>query len=309
MPPIAASSGRPLPVILDTDLGDDIDDTWALAMLLRSPELDPRLIVTAFRNTRARAQIVAKLLHIAGRADIPIGVGVPTADTPLPPQAPWAADYDLASYPGPVHADGVGALIDAIMNAPEPITLIAIGPLTNVAAALAREPRIAERCARFIGMHGSLRRGYDGSPQPVAEWNVVSAPQACQQVFAAPWEITITPLDTCGLVRLRGDRYQAVRRCADPLIQALMENYAVWAAHHGQSEAVAERSSVLFDTVAVYLALAEDLVEIETLGVRVTDDGYTRIDEAARRVRCATAWRDLSAFEDLLVQRLTSRCV
>ncbi len=117
MPPIAASSGRPLPVILDTDLGDDIDDTWALAMLLRSPELDPRLIITAFRNTRARAQIVAKLLHIAGRADIPIGVGVPTADTPLPPQAPWAADYDLASYPGPVHADGVGALRSATKSA------------------------------------------------------------------------------------------------------------------------------------------------------------------------------------------------
>lgn len=309
MPPVTASSDRPLPVILDTDLGDDIDDTWALAMLLRSPELDPRLIVTTFRDTQARAQIVGKLLQIAGRADIPIGVGIPTADAPLPPQAPWAADYDLASYPGPVHADGVGALIDAIMNAPEPITLIAIGPLTNIAAALAREPRIAERCARFIGMHGSLRRGYDGGPQPVAEWNVVSALQACQRVFAAPWEITITPLDTCGLVRLRGEKYQAVRRCSDPLIQALMENYAVWADHHGQREAVAERSSVLFDTVAIYLALAEDWVEMETLGVRVTDDGYTRIDEAARRVRCATAWRDLSAFEDSLVQRLTSRCL
>jgi hypothetical protein len=64
-------------------------------------------------------------------------------------------------------------------------------------------------------------------------------------------------------------------------------------------------SSTLFDTVAVYLAMSTELAKMEKLGIRVTDDGYTRIDESAKVVNCATEWKDLGAFEDLLVDRLT----
>ena len=64
-------------------------------------------------------------------------------------------------------------------------------------------------------------------------------------------------------------------------------------------------TSTLFDTVAVYLAFSEELLEMETLGLRVTDDGYTLVDENAKAIRCATGWKDLAAFEDLLVERLT----
>ncbi len=86
----------------------------------------------------------------------------------------------------------------------------------------------------------------------------------------------------------------------------MTENYRVWARSIGPRAPDPEReSSTLFDTVAIYLAMAEELLEIEELGIRITEDGYTRIDPGARRVRCATAWRDLHAFEDLLVHRLT----
>jgi hypothetical protein len=67
------------------------------------------------------------------------------------------------------------------------------------------------------------------------------------------------------------------------------------------------RSSVLFDTVAVYLAFAEDLLEIESLNIKVKDTGYTVIDESGQSIRCATGWKNLDAFEDLLVERLISR--
>jgi inosine-uridine nucleoside N-ribohydrolase len=294
----------PIPIILDTDIGDDIDDTWALAMLLKSPELDVRLITTATRDTTTRARIVAKMLEVAGRTDIPIGIGVPTKPVAMP-QADWVAGYDLARYPGTIHTNGVGALIDTIMNSPQPITLVCIGPLPNIAAALAREPRIAER-ARFVGMHGSVRRGYNGTPPISAEWNVVSFPRECQQVFTAGWDMTITPVDTCGLVTLQGEKYRAVRDCPDPVVQALMENYRAWCAHGDRGDLHRERSSVLFDTVAIYLAFSEELLSLETLGIQVTDDGYTLINERARPVRCATQWKDLPAFEDFLVQRLTA---
>ena len=68
-----------------------------------------------------------------------------------------------------------------------------------------------------------------------------------------------------------------------------------------------EKSSTLFDTVAVYLAFSEELLEMEEMGLRVTDDGYTLPDENAKPVRCAMRWRDLSAFEGLVVQRLTGQ--
>ncbi len=290
---------RRIPVILDTDIGGDIDDTWALAMMLRSPELDIRMVSTATGDTTYRAKIAARMLEIGGRTDIPIAVGLPLAPLPTP-QAPWVAGYDLGSYRGPVLQDGVGALVEAIMGSPEPVTIVAIGPLPNIGAALEREPRIASR-ARLVGMHGSIRLGYDGAPRISAEYNVAADPGACRKVFGAPWDVTITPLDTCGLVVLEGARYRAVRDSRDPLARAVIENYRLWSRDKAVAE---ERSSVLFDTVAVYLAFSEELLAMERLGIRVTDEGYTVIDDGARPVRCATAWKDLAAFEDLLVRRL-----
>ena len=292
-----------IPVILDTDIGGDIDDTWALAMLLKSPELDLKLVVTDTGDTVCRARIVAKMLEAAGRTDVPVGVGIREGSGTLR-QAPWVEGYELADYPGTVIEDGVGALIDTIMASPEPITLIAIGPVPNIGAALAREPRIADN-ARFVGMHGSVRLGYDGSPEISAEYNVMADADACRAAFAAPWSVTITPLDTCGLVRLTGENYARVRDSEDPVIRALLENYRVWVSDVGWTAVDANtRSSTLFDTVAVYLAFAEDLLEVESLGLTVTDDGYTRMDDSAKPIRCATAWRDLPAFEALLAERL-----
>jgi inosine-uridine nucleoside N-ribohydrolase len=198
-------------------------------------------------------------------------------------------------------------MIDTIMRSKEPVTLIAIGPLPNVAAALEREPKIAQR-ARFIGMHGSVRVGYGGSTNVAAEWNVKAAPQACRQVFTAPWEMTITPLDTCGLVMVEGERYRRLVAAQDPVPRAIIENYRLWAAHRKLEGNPAEsRSTTLFDTVAVYLAVSHDLCRMESLGLRVTDTGFTVIDPQARQVRAATAWKDLDAFRDWLVDRLLAK--
>jgi hypothetical protein len=71
-----SSRREKMPVIFDTDIGDDIDDTWALAMLLQSPELDIKLITTAVGNTSSKAKIVTRFLETVGRSDIPVGIGV-----------------------------------------------------------------------------------------------------------------------------------------------------------------------------------------------------------------------------------------
>ncbi len=290
---------QPIPVILDTDIGSDIDDAWALAMLLRSPELDLRLATSATRDTAVRAKIIAKLLELAGRTDVQVGIGVQQVPQKMRHES-WARDYDLASYGGKVHADGVAAMIDVIMGSPTPVTLISIGPLPNVAEALRREPRIAGK-ANFVGMHGSVFYGYEHSAERAKEWNVVGDVKASRQVFAAPWRsITITPLDTCGIVRLRGDKYSRVRASARPLARAVIENYDIWLAGRPDEGA----SSVLYDTVAVYLSFARDLLEMRTMKIAVTDDGYTIPDDKGAQMDVAIEWKDMAAFEDLLAARL-----
>ena len=302
-----ASPTARIPVILDTDIGDDIDDTWALGLVLKSPELDLKLVVTDYGNARYRAKIVARFLERAGRTDVPVGIGLKPEDKPGK-QTEWVKDYDLKSYPGKVHEDGVGALIHVIMTSPQPVTLICIGPMPNIEEALKREPKIAEK-ARFVGMHGSVRKGYGGGAKVSAEWNVRAAPKACQAVFAAPWPKTITPLDTCGLVHVTGAKFAALRDSKDPVAAAIMENYTVWAEASKRKELSEGKSSTLYDTVAVYLAFAQELAKMEDITLAVTDDGFTRPDPAGHAVRVATEWKDMGAFEDLLVKRLTGPTV
>jgi inosine-uridine nucleoside N-ribohydrolase len=302
----ANSTKGTIPVIVDTDIGDDIDDTWALLMLLRMQQFDLRLAVGDYGNAVYRARLLAKLLDLTGRSDVPIGVGIRRADN-RGNQSDWLGDYRLADYPGIVHEDGVQALIDAIHSSPEPVTLLCLGPVPNIAEALRRDPTIAEH-ARIVGMYGSINTGYSGEANPAAEWNVRLDPKSLQALFAAPWDITITPLDTCGLVHLKGDNYRQIYESNDPWLKALVENYKVWlpnAPHMNPNTDPSRVSSTLFDTVAVYLAAEQDLVEMMDLPLRVTDEGYTIIDEAQGRVvHCATAWRNLASFEKKLTDIL-----
>ena len=158
-------------------------------------------------------------------------------------------------------------------------------------------------------MYGSIHRGYGDAPEPAAEWNVRANVEAARSVLSAPWADAIsTPLDTCGLVQLKGERYARVRDSKDPLLQALMENFRVWCPRtewcRNDPEQVKVKSSTLFDTVAVYLAEERDLVDVETLGVRVTEDGMTVPDAAAPALGWATGWTNLERFEELLTDRL-----
>jgi len=314
----SAAQSRKIPVIFDTDIGGDIDDTWALIMLLQSPEFDIKLVTTAVGDTPEKAKIVAKILEIAGRTDIPVGIGIRQNKSGHRQRA-WVKDYKLSSYPGTVYQDGVQAIIDTIMKSPKPITLAAVGPLPNIGAALKREPRIAKK-AKFVGMHGSIRKGYGGSSKVSAEYNVRADAKSVQRVFAAPWDVTITPLDTCGIVYLKGRKYQKVLKNDSPLTNALIENYRAWYkqgilnSQKDLSDAEVNKkvnqkcnssSTTLFDTVGIYLGMSTKLVKMEKLPITVTDDGYTRIDNKAKVINCATEWKDLGAFEDLLVDRLT----
>ena len=301
-----------IPVIIDTDVGTDVDDMWALAFALRCPELDIRLITTCTGNVEYRAALVAKLLEVAGRTDIPIGLGL-SLDAAPEPQKAWIEDYQLDFYPGVVLKDGVGAICDTVNQSENPVTLIAIGPLPNIAAALQRAPSIIEN-SKFIGMHGSLRIGYLGAPKPMKEYNVKQHALSCKSVFEAGWEKEITPLDTCGNIILTGDNFQRVRNSADDLVRAVIENHLIWYEAVASSPVVGPfikkmdpqiQSSILYDCVAIYMAFSSDGLVYEKLPITITEDGKTLIDDDGSVVNCATSWSDIEAFYSFLSARLT----
>jgi inosine-uridine nucleoside N-ribohydrolase len=297
---------RKIPVILDTDLGSDIDDSWAIAYMLRCPELDVKLITTATGDTTYRAKLCARLLSAAKRTDVPIGIGIPLGAVKESLFA-YANELDLAKYPGKVCRDGVQEMIETIMRSKDKVTLISIAPTPNIARALYVEPRIASR-ARFVGMHGSVRKGYNGrAGRADEEYNVVSYAYDAARVFEAAWDMKITPVDTCGVVRLRGENFKKVLRSKDPLMQEVMKSYQLWAKGKEWVKDSKKMSSVLFDTVAIYLAFSDRWLNMERLGIR-TQWGFTMEDPNARKMNVATEWKPsgLEAFEEHLVKRLAA---
>jgi inosine-uridine nucleoside N-ribohydrolase len=295
-----------------TDIGTDIDDSWALALALRSPELELRLVLTDPADTQYRALVAAKFLEKAGRADVPVGIGDNTGPKgdDAKTLTPWVAGYDLGKYPGKVYQDGIAALIDIVEKSSRPVTIIGIGPVHSLALALERAPDIASKC-RFVGMYGSFDVGYGGGPIS-AETNVRVNPAGLRAVLKAPWrDILLTPLDTCGLVGLQGERYHAIWcATADPMLRTLIESYCIFAPRQTwmNCDFFTTRSTTLFDCVAVYLAYSEKRVEVETISFDVTDDGFTRrAPNGPYRARVAIRWTDRDGFEGHLADRLLGR--
>lgn len=297
---------RKIPVILDTDIGGDIDDTWALGMLLKCPELDVKLIVSDTGDTEYRAKICAKMLERAGRSDIPVGIGIrQTSDGPRERQINWIKDYELEQYSGEVFENGIERIIDVINRAPSPVTLICIGPVPNIAEALRRSPEIAKK-TDFVGMFGSIKKQHLGKPGAIAEFNVIKDIAASQAIFRAPWKsMTITPLDTCGVVQLKENLYRKISESKDPVVRDIMENYRIWLKALGNNENETA-STILFDTVAVHLAYSKDFLKMEKMGIRITDSGFSVVDEKARQINVAIEWTDLDAYHEYLVNRLLS---
>lgn len=296
----------PRPLILDTDIGSDIDDTFALIMALNAPELDLRLVSTASGDTAYRAELTAAILTAAGREDIPVAVGL-AQEWPAShrTQAGWLARQAGRPPAVKIHADGVDVLIRTIRTAPAPVTLLCIGPLTNIGAALAKAPDIAPRC-RFMGMMGSIDKGYEGRPGTVAEYNIVTDPAAARAVFAAPWHsAAITPLDSCGVPLFGGERLRRLLASPLPRARILAENILSWNEHKTWPAGYSlEESLTPFDAVAVYMTYAGEHLAFEDLRLSISDQGLLRRDPAGSPFRVAMGWRDEAAYMEHFTERL-----
>ncbi|HXA60498.1 MAG TPA: nucleoside hydrolase [Streptosporangiaceae bacterium] len=189
-----------IPVIIDTDPG--LDDALALLLALGSPELDLIGVTTVAGNT-SLANTTAnalRILELAGRTDVPVAAG---AARGLIREAPRTAEYvhgsdGLGGLPlpppstRPVDAHAVDFMAERLLASPEPVTIIGIGPLTNIALLVATHPEAAARIGRLVVM-GGVARG--GNSTPTSEFNVWTDPEAAYRVFAAGLPLTMVGLD------------------------------------------------------------------------------------------------------------------
>jgi purine nucleosidase len=297
-PQSASAPKAPAPqlVILDTDIGDDIDDAFALALLLHSPEVKLLGITTAFGDTELRARLVDRYLQAVGRSDLPVHAGVRTVANNQFTQAAYARQA-----PQRPHGDVVAWLLNAIRAHPGQITLIAIGPLFNVQAAIARDPATFRKLKRVVIMGGSINRGYDGgSPSanapPSAEWNIRCDPAGARALFNSGVPVFIMPLDSTQ-IRLTPPELGSIFSHGSPLTDQLTLLYHQW------TGADTWRMPTLYDPVAVTYAIRPVICPAQPMRIVVDDHGFTRPAPGAPNVQVCLK-SDQKAFVEFLLQRI-----
>lgn len=272
-----AAGEPPLPgrqkILIDTDIGDDIDDAFALALALSSQrELELVGITTAWGPTGKRARIVSKLLHVAGQEQIPVHAGVKTRDA-TPDQYPWAADFDDT---GKVGGDGPGFILDQLGRSPGTITLVCIGPLTNIGAALDRDAAGFRKVKKVVMMGGSVAYsyndlGYTRPTGPVPEYNIYSDVAAARKLFASGVPIVMAGLDVTNMLKLDEVKRELLFRDPSPLTEALALLYHQWG----------QRTPTLFDVMTIGLLLDPTLCRTEPLHLQIENNGLTRVVSGA----------------------------
>lgn len=289
-------AAAPAPVLFDTDIGTDIDDAYALAQIVRSPELKLLGVTTVSGDAVARARLAAKLLAVAGQPDVPVYAGTATA-TQYMAQCDWAKGF---TSPALHESGGVAFLRDQINAHPGEITLIAVGELTNVAALLASEPGISKKIKAIALMGGSVRRGYAPGAKPEPEWNIKSAAKAAQVVFTAGVSLLIAPLDSTADLKVTPEMRVRIFSQGRPLNDALAALNSIWR-HTNTWNAT---DPTLFDNLAVALVATPGVAPLTATHLVVDPDGLTReVAGAAPNAQVALT-ADRAAFLEYFLRRM-----
>jgi purine nucleosidase len=272
----------PSKVIFDTDIGDDIDDAYALGLLLQSPEVKVLGVTTAFQNTHLRARLAARFLESAGRKDVPVYEGPKTSGKSHFTQTKWAEGLPDRTFP-----DAIEFVLETIRGNPGQITLVAVAPLTNVGALIARDPNIFRKLKRVVLMGGSIARGYGNKPEPEVEWNILNDVAAAKALFGSGVPLYVMPLDSTELPLDVARQAQLFGKNTG-MTNALEELTAEW------SVATHQKSPLLFDAVAAAYAVKPEICPTTAMRIEVDDKGFTRrVDGAANANVCLDSKTDL----------------
>ena len=276
-------------ILIDCDLGDDIDDAFAVALILIRPEFEVLGLVMDYGNTPRRAQIACRMLYEIGREDIPVVMGRKTKDH-YSPQFYWGEGFSRVK---PIETDAVDFIIQNLKKYPKEIILFTVGPVPNMKDVLDEDPEVLNLAKHIYSMFGSFYMGYGRDPVPDAEWNVRCDVDASRAFVSSGAPITYVPLDITSFIELNeANRLRLLMR-QSPLTNALCGLYALWD----------QETPVLYDVVAIGMALWPDLFSTRPAHIKVIDGGYTVIDESQK----PNSHVGMSINEDEFIKRIMDR--
>jgi purine nucleosidase len=259
-------------IVIDTDPG--IDDALAILLALAAPEIDLAALTVTFGNCALPDAVRNALgvLALGGGADIPVAAG---AAGPLlrpvltAPETHGASGLGYARLPAttaqPVAEHGVDLLIREILAAPGKVTLVAIGPLTTVALALRKEPRMAQAVQQVIIMGGALQA--PGNVTPLAEFNIYADPHAAAIVLHSGMPITLLPWDITRDILLTQAAVDALQALPGPLPQFIADATRFYIDFHREHFGLAGCS--INDPAALALVFAPHLARLQPVYVDV----------------------------------------
>ncbi len=300
----------PVSVILDTDIGTDVDDCLALALLVSSPELQLQAVTCVYGDTTLRSRMVLKLLQLRGLPDIPVVAG---ATKPLISKRPiyWEGHegqglIENAADLQPTAGFAPDFLVEQVMSRPGQIHIIAIGPLTNIALAIQKEPRFAANLAHLTIM-GGVVRSIDRLDLPLAEHNIVCDPEAAKIVFESGAPITLVPLDLTTQVEVTEAGLKQIQTAGSPFQLAVADQLARYPRFQklGRTNlhdplavgVVIDPTFVSLQKVVVQTATSNDPVPAQTLMRPPTTTEVASIQLATRV--------DIARFESFFIDRVS----
>jgi purine nucleosidase len=278
-------------ILIDTDPG--IDDALAILLALASPEIQIEGITTVHGNCSVDQATVNALsiLELAGAGNISVAKGFPI---PLVQPSLLAAEthgdsgLGYARLPKPRDRPEVrhasDFLIEKIMSNPGEITLLAIGPLTNIAFAIRKEPRLVEAVKEVIVMGGSIR--YPGNASPLAEYNVFVDPHAAHLVYHSEMPITLVPLDVTYQCVLTAEDVRKLRKNPTPVSRFIDDSTRFYMEFHDEYQKIA--GCAINDPLALALTFAPDLCDYQELNVDVDISGGVSMGKTFADLRGAT---------------------
>jgi inosine-uridine nucleoside N-ribohydrolase len=292
-PTLGAAPPLRTPVLFDTDIGTEIDDAFALALLLASPEVDLRGVTAVGKDTQTRALLLCRFLTMTGRRHTSVAAG---AD-PQPPR-PLGSQYQYYYHPDvlfnrttrPQKESAVDFLYARLKADPGRVTLLATGPLTNVARLFTEKPDCKPWVRRVLWTGGSFRA------PAAAETNVRADVPAARAVLASGVPLVVVPADVIADLRLGDAELRRVFGPGTALTQQVQALYQLWD----------RPSPPLADALTAALCVDDGLCTLEERHLEVDDDGVTRVGQGKPNARVATAVR--GDFVRWYVDRLAS-CV
>ena len=275
--PVRLSAEGKQKIIFDCDIGGDIDDAFAVGLVLASPEFEILGFVVDHGNTSLRGRTIEKLLYEVGREDIPVLIGSPTpnvvgVDTEIAGrsnQFSWSDSFDKAK---PSDANPADFIIAALHKYPHEVILFTVGPVCNFREVIRKDPKALSLAKQVVSMFGSFSMGYNGGPVPDAEWNVRADIGASKLFISVEANRVLAGLDVTTFVKLDEPSRTRLLFRQSPLTNALCGLYSLWL-----YESFARPDPTLYDAVAVGYALWPELFTGRKANVQVTDSGYTVI--------------------------------